>query len=89
MKYEECSFDESFIKPLLLMNIPPAHLWYRGKLPHRPKAQKVVSIVGARRCTKYGEEIAYNLAYQLGKMGIIVVSGLAYGIDACAHRGCL
>ena len=48
-----------------------------------------MSIVGARRCTSYGEEIAYNLAFNLAKMGIIVVSGLAYGIDACAHRGCL
>ena len=49
----------------------------------------MVAIVGSRRATKYGEQIAYKLAYDLAKMGIIVVSGLAYGIDACAHRGCL
>ena len=48
-----------------------------------------MAIVGSRRATKYGEQIAYKLAYDLAKMGIIVVSGLAYGIDACAHRGCL
>ena len=51
--------------------------------------KKVVSIVGARHCTPYGENIAYKLAYELARRGAIVVSGLAYGIDACAHRGCL
>lgn len=89
MKYEECDFDNSFIKPLRLLNDRPAHLWYQGKIPKRPKDQRVVSIVGARRCTSYGENIAYKLAYDLTKMGVIIVSGLAYGIDSCAHRGCL
>jgi len=45
--------------------------------------------VGARRCTKYGEDIAYRAAYELAEHGVIIVSGMAYGIDACAHRGCL
>ncbi|MBR6097559.1 DNA-processing protein DprA [Candidatus Saccharibacteria bacterium] len=57
-----------------------------GRLPNQTKA---VSIVGARRSTPYGENIAYKLAYELAKRGVVVVSGLAYGIDACAHRGCL
>lgn len=48
-----------------------------------------MAIVGARRCTCYGENIAYKAAYELAKRGIVIVSGLAYGIDACAHRGCL
>lgn len=48
-----------------------------------------MAIVGARRCTKYGEDIAYRAAYELAKHGVIIVSGMAYGIDACAHRGCL
>ncbi len=59
-----------------------------GKLPAK-KGRKVVSIVGARKCTRYGENIAYKTAYQLAERGFIVVSGMAYGIDACAHRGCL
>lgn len=89
MKYEECNFEHDFIQPLVNIPEPPSHLWYRGKIPKRPKGQKVVSIVGARRCTPYGENIAYKLAYDLARMGIIIVSGLAYGIDSCAHRGCL
>ena len=54
-----------------------------------PDRGKVVSIVGARRSTPYGENIAYKLAYELAKRGVVIVSGLPYGIDACAHRGCL
>ena len=62
-------------------------LYYYGQLPNqRPH---VVAIVGARHCTRYGEEIAYRAAYELAKRGVVVVSGLAYGIDSCAHRGCL
>ena len=49
----------------------------------------VISIVGARRCTKYGEDIAYRLAYALAEQGVVIISGMAYGIDTAAHRGCL
>ena len=52
-------------------------------------AGTVISIVGARRCTKYGEDIAYRLAYALAEQGVVIISGMAYGIDTAAHRGCL
>ncbi len=68
---------------------PPAFLYARGELPRSRPRPKTAAIVGARRCTKYGENIAYNFAYQLAKRGVVIVSGLAYGIDTCAHRGCL
>ena len=61
----------------------------QGQLPQRRVGTKVVAIVGARRCTSYGEDIAYRLASELARRGVIVVSGLAYGVDSCAHRGCL
>jgi DNA processing protein len=48
-----------------------------------------VTIVGARRATSYGREISRQLARELASAGMIVVSGLAFGIDACAHRGAL
>ena len=48
-----------------------------------------MAIVGSRKSTRYGEQVAYKLAYDLARMGVIIVSGLAYGIDSCAHRGCL
>jgi DNA processing protein len=48
-----------------------------------------VTIVGARRATSYGREIALDLGRDLARAGMVVVSGLAFGIDACAHRGAL
>ena len=53
------------------------------------KRPKCVAIVGSRHNTRYGEEIAYKMAYELAKMGAVVVSGLAYGIDSIAHRAAL
>jgi DNA processing protein len=48
-----------------------------------------VTVVGARRATSYGREIARSLGHELAGAGMTVVSGLAFGIDACAHRGAL
>ena len=48
-----------------------------------------VTVVGARRATSYGREIARELGRDLATAGMTVVSGLAFGIDACAHRGAL
>jgi DNA processing protein len=48
-----------------------------------------VTIVGARRATSYGREIARELGRELASAGMVVVSGLAFGVDACAHRGAL
>jgi DNA processing protein len=48
-----------------------------------------VTIVGARRATSYGREVAHELGRELARAGMVVVSGLAFGIDACAHRGAI
>jgi DNA processing protein len=48
-----------------------------------------VTIVGARRATSYGREVARELGRELAGAGMVVVSGLAFGIDACAHRGAI
>jgi DNA processing protein len=48
-----------------------------------------VTVVGARRATSYGREIARELGRDLAGAGMVVVSGLAFGIDACSHRGAL
>jgi DNA processing protein len=50
---------------------------------------RAVTIVGARRATSYGREVARELGRELAAAGMIVVSGLAFGIDVCAHRGAL
>jgi DNA processing protein len=50
---------------------------------------ETVTIVGARRATSYGREVARELGRELASAGMVVVSGLAFGIDACAHRGAI
>lgn len=50
---------------------------------------EAVTIVGARRATSYGREVARELGRELARAGMVVVSGMAFGIDGCAHRGAL
>ena len=88
-EYEEIDLKHNFLRPLRLIPDSPKSLWLRGKLPDVIPRPKVASIVGSRRCTRYGEAIAYKTAYELAEKGIMIVSGMAYGIDAFAHRGCL
>ena len=66
---------------------PPKKLFYRGNLPN--ERLKTVAIVGARKPTSYGKEIAFSLGKKLAEHGIVVVSGMALGIDAVAHQGAL
>lgn len=66
---------------------PPSLLYIQGEL--EPRDQLAIAIVGSRRCTPYGLRIAERLAAALGRVGLTVVSGLARGIDAAAHRGAL
>ncbi|QQG46108.1 MAG: DNA-protecting protein DprA [Candidatus Niyogibacteria bacterium] len=79
--------DENY--PNLLPEIPhpPAILYYLGDLNYA--VQPTVAIVGTRRATRYGLETAENLAADLAASGILVVSGLALGVDSRAHRGAL
>src|SRR6202035_3942637 len=68
---------------------PPdlSQLHTRGRWP--PPDGPRVAIVGSRRPTPYGEAVAEQLGTDLARAGVIVISGLALGIDAAAHRGAL
>jgi DNA processing protein len=70
---------------------PPAVLFAReGVDALRATSEEVaVAVVGTRRASPYGTEVAYALGRGLGAAGVPVVSGLARGIDGTAHRGCL
>ncbi len=75
--------------PRLLREIhdPPGVLFRRGK--PNPQDELAVAIVGTRHATRYGLAQAERLAGSLARVGFTVVSGLARGIDAAAHRGAL
>ncbi len=76
--------------PSLLREIPdpPITLYVRGAWATCLDAP-CVALVGSRRCSTYGQNVAASLARELAARGITVVSGLARGIDAAAHRGAL
>lgn len=66
---------------------PPTALWAQG--PIRLPADRMIGIVGTRRATEYGRRMAHDLAFDLAADGWAIVSGLASGVDAAAHRGAL
>jgi DNA processing protein len=81
--------DEGFPPRLLSIHDPPPGLFVRGTAPLALLAQPSVAIVGARACSAYGAEVATSLARDLAAAGVVVISGLARGVDAAAHRGAL
>jgi DNA processing protein len=64
-------------------------LWARGPVPLRQACEQAVAVVGTRAATDYGATIAADLGAGLADRGWTVVSGMAFGIDAAAHRGAL
>lgn len=85
----DCIYLGTDAFPQLLAEIsnPPECLWTRGD--HALFARQAIAIVGARDASREGVEIAYQIASDLVRAGIVVVSGLARGIDSAAHTGAL
>lgn len=81
--------DLDHAEPLHGTSGAPLGLWVRGRGDLAALVEQSVAVVGARDCTTYGAECASDLGADLGDSGWTVVSGAAYGIDGCAHRGAL
>ena len=67
----------------------PAGLFVRGGAPLELLDRPAIAVVGARSCSAYGAEVAKLLGRELAAVGLVVVSGLARGVDGHAHRGAL
>ena len=79
--------EHNFLKIIEAIANSPKRLYFKGKLPER--RQPAVAIVGTRRPTNYGKEVTYTIASELAARGIIILSGLALGVDAIAHQAAL
>ena len=74
--------------PLLKqISVPPLVLYVRGNA--KVLSQHAVAIVGARRPTAYGSQVAHRLAHDLAERQLVIVSGMARGVDSAAHHGAL
>lgn len=88
MKINQILPDENAYTSILTSVVPqPQAVYYLGTLPN--KRQPTVTVVGTRKPTRYGEEVTHKLTYELAKRGIVIVSGLALGVDGIAHRAAL
>jgi DNA processing protein len=81
--------DAGFPELLRSIHDPPPGLFLRGTADAEVLSEPAVAIVGARACSGYGAGVARSLGRELAAAGLVVVSGLARGIDAEAHRGAL
>ncbi len=79
--------EYEFTEVLGTIAVTPKKLYVHGNIPQ--KRLKSVAIVGTRKPTSYGANVAKNLAYDLARRDVVVISGLAFGIDSIAHRGAL
>jgi len=82
-----CFNDPAYPDRLRHICDPPPLLYVKGGLA--PEDLNSISIVGTRRATHYGKTAAVKLAGDLARLGVTIISGLAYGIDAAAHKGAL
>jgi DNA processing protein len=81
--------DPAFPPLLRAIHDPPPGLFLRGAGDVSLLAQICVAVVGSRACSPYGTAVAVSFGRRLAESGVIVVSGLARGVDAAAHRGAL
>lgn len=81
--------DARFPPRLKAIFDPPRSLYLRGSGEPELLGQRAVGVVGARSCSPYGAQVARMLGRELAAAGLVVISGLARGIDGEAHRGAL
>ncbi|MBL7884108.1 MAG: DNA-protecting protein DprA [Bacteroidia bacterium] len=79
--------DSNYPKRLLQCEDGPIMMYFKGEANFN--TQKIISVVGTRESTDYGNTICNKLIEDLKELDVLIVSGLAYGIDICAHKAAL
>jgi DNA processing protein len=79
--------DRGYPQRLLNCDDPPTLLFYRGNA--NLNASRIVSVVGTRNNSEYGKMLTEKFIQELESFEVVVLSGLAYGIDALAHKACI
>ena len=79
----------NFLAPLLNIKQCPSVLYYRGEIPEKSNDTKVLCVIGTRSPTKYGKDCIDLLLRGLVGENIIIISGLAIGIDTLSHRNAI
>ncbi|MDB5186854.1 MAG: hypothetical protein JWM07_326 [Candidatus Saccharibacteria bacterium] len=88
MKINRATPDKhNYLKPLTNIAKVPKYVYFTGTLPEERTTS--VAIIGTRKPTAYGKEVAKQLTHDLAKKGIVIVSGLAFGIDCIAHQAAI
>lgn len=79
--------DNNFTQIISTIANVPDKLYYLGKLPEARRPS--VAIIGTRKPTRYGIEVTDRLAYDLAAKGVVIISGMALGVDGLAHKAAL
>ncbi|WP_233051816.1 DNA-processing protein DprA [Motilimonas cestriensis] len=82
-----CYGDETYPAILKEISTPPLVLFAQGNLALLTQPQ--IAVIGSRNATYYGRDKATDFARQLSQVGLVITSGLALGVDTCAHQGAL
>lgn len=90
MTYQELSYkDDAYPDMLRHMKDPPNQLYWAGAAIDSWIGRPRVAVVGSRKVSAYGRQVTLQLASELSEAGIVIISGLALGVDALAHQGAL
>lgn len=81
--------DPDYPVPLSHIHSPPGQLFWGGNAPKEFMSLPRVAIVGSRKASFYGKQVTERLAGDLARVGVVIISGLALGVDATAHRAAL
>ena len=81
--------DKEYPQNLKRLKKPPKQIYVLGNIELLKTENTKIAIVGTRKNTEYGKNMALNFAKKLSQKGITIVSGLASGIDSYAHKGAM